>query len=223
MLLQDGKKIIKQVVNIPLKNIFNEKDFNKIVKDKGKTGKLLENAILYINPKSAHLDFTDGELKTNKWVNNHPNQTMSICMLKETFDELITSDDLTTTYPMKKIENWLYVPIDKTKEKHDWFFKYPVHISRDNPKWDSWYKELDSNFKDIIVELRNNCDNGEKVHTITKNYIQIRTKGAGHGKGKMFSNYYNRYVSDVSYAIYLTLDGIKALVKIAGDEINGIE
>lgn len=144
-------------------------------------------------------------------------------MLKEVFDEIITSDDLTTTYPMKKIENWLYVPIDKTKEKYEWYFKFPVHISRTNPKWANWYKELDANFKDLVTELKNSCDNGEKVHTITKNYIQIRTKGEGHGKGRMFSNYYNRYVSDVSYAIYLTLNGIKALLKIAGDEVNGIE
>lgn len=223
MTLEEGIKIIQQVVNVPLKNIFNEKDFDMIVKDKGKAGKLLESAILYINPKSAHLDFTDGELKTNKWLNNHPNQTMSICMLKEVFDELITADDLTITYPMKKIENWIYVPIDKTKEKHDWYFKCPIHISRNDPKWIGWYKELDTNFKDAITELKNSCDNGEKVHTITKNYIQIRTKGEGHGKGKMFSAYYNRYVSDVSYAIYLTLNGIKALVEIAGDEINGIK
>ena len=223
MLLKEGIKIIEQIAHIPLKNIIPEENFSKIVKDKGKTGKLLENTVLCINPKSAHLDFTDGELKTNKWINNHPDQTIAICMLKEAFDEIITSNDLTTTYPMKKIENWLYVPIDKTKEKHEWYFKFPVYISRTNPKWANWYKELDANFKDVVTELKNSCDNGEKVHTITKNYIQIRTKGAGHGKGRMFSNYYNRYVSDVSYAIYLTLDGIKALLKIAGDEVNGIK
>ena len=193
MITQKGLEIIQSVLGIPMKNIFEEKDFGTIVKNKGKTGKLLENVILRLKPNSFVWDFEDGELKSNKWIKNTPTEDVKICMICEQFDDIVTSTNLTETYPMQKISNWLYVGIDKTNEDpHEWFFKNIAHISRDNPKYASWYAELDKGYATLIKKMKYKCDAGEKFSCMTSGPIRVKT--AGSGKYPIFSKYYNKFV-----------------------------
>lgn len=219
MTLQEGYNIINQIPNKPFSEIFEGQDLSDIIKNKGKTGQLIETIVLKLNLSSTHLDFSDGELKTNKVKSDGtPDETMAICMIAEIFDSLMDATNLTQTYPMKKIENWIYLPCDKSSiDPKNWKTLPPIHINRNDSRYKKWYEQLDKDYQFAISQIKINCDNGKNIATTDgrKHYIQFRTKGAGHGTGKIFSKKYNRYVSDQSYAIYLTKYGLKELLKYA--------
>lgn len=65
MKLKEAQAKIKTICNIPFADIFEESDLPMIIKNKGKTGQLLEMA-LGKKLDNANIDFEDGELKSNK-------------------------------------------------------------------------------------------------------------------------------------------------------------
>ena len=223
MTLNEAMKILEKIPNVPIKQLFPEEELLDIKINKGKIGQLVEKITLKLKLSSNHLDFSNGELKTNKCkANGSPAETLAICMASSIIDELndINLNPI-NNYVMEKINNWIYMGINKanTNDPTTWSFFKPIHVSRNNPKFNNWYKKLDEDFYFIRQHLYNCCNSNKMISSTTSvgKYIQIRTKGAGHGKGAIFSKRYNRYVSDKSYGIYLTLDGIKALQKI-GEE-----
>ena len=116
---------------------------------------------------------------------------------------------------------------DDVNYKDEVEFKVNDHNSPIGSTYDI-YKTAIYQYKDFIDELSEEfiktgyynfdiSDNGKNIATTDgrKHYIQFRTKGAGHGAGKIFSKKYNRYISEQSYAIYLTKYGLKELLKYA--------
>ena len=65
MKLKEAQEKILKICNIPFSELFTESDFETIIKNKGKTGQLLELA-LGKKLDSFNIDFEDGELKSNK-------------------------------------------------------------------------------------------------------------------------------------------------------------
>ena len=65
MKLKEAQEKIIKLCNIPFSEIFTDADFETIIKNKGKTGQLLELA-LGKKLDSFNIDFEDGELKSNK-------------------------------------------------------------------------------------------------------------------------------------------------------------
>ena len=104
MTVQEGLKIIKQIPNKPFKVIFQGQDLSDIIKNKGKTGQLMEAIILKLKLSSKHLDFTDGELKTNKSkANGTPDETMAVCQISSLFDNMLDDNfNLDDNYIIEK-------------------------------------------------------------------------------------------------------------------------
>lgn len=220
MTLQEGFNILSQISNKPFGELFVNEDLSDIIDNKGRTGQLVEKAILHLKLSSAHLDFSDGELKSNKSRSNGtPVESLAICMASSIIDELNDPNfDPINNYVMNKINNWIYLGVNKDGDPSTWFCFAPLHISRDNEKYVEWYKRLDNDFQFMRQHIYNCCISNKLLCTspARNRYIQIRTKGAGHDKGAIFSKRYNRYVSDKSYGIYLTKTAIKDLLRLEG-------
>ena len=89
MRLEEANKRLNNLVGIPFEILFSQNDLNMIIKNKGKTGQLLELA-LGMNLSSSNLDFDDGELKTNKCdAAGNPKETIFITQISSIIDELI--------------------------------------------------------------------------------------------------------------------------------------
>jgi DNA mismatch repair protein MutH len=65
MKLNEAKRRLDSIVNVPFVEWMSPKQLEGIIRNKGKTGQLLEIALGLKNTPNK-LDFEDGELKTNK-------------------------------------------------------------------------------------------------------------------------------------------------------------
>ncbi|HCW05528.1 MAG TPA: DNA mismatch repair protein MutH, partial [Clostridium sp.] len=89
MLLTDGLKLIEPLVNKRFGELLSEEQMTDIIKNKGKSGQLLE-ILLGLKNTNSTLDFEDGELKTNKCdKNGKPLETMFITQISGLIDELL--------------------------------------------------------------------------------------------------------------------------------------
>lgn len=220
MTTQEGLEIIKQIPNKPFKVIFHGQDLSDIIKNKGKTGQLMEAVILKLHLSNKHLDFTDGELKTNKSkADGAPAETVAVCQIASLFDNMIDENfDYNNNYIIEKLSNMIYVRADKSsKNPEDWRFFQPQHVTITNSKYTEWYKKIKNDLFEICTTIKQTCDSGKMLHT-TKgpgHYIQIRTKDSS-PYHPIFSKKYNRFVSDKNFAIYITTEGLKELVRLNG-------
>lgn len=115
MKLKEAQAKIKTICNIPFADIFEELDFPMIIKNKGKTGQLLEMA-LGKKLDNANIDFEDGELKSNKCdATGRPLETVFITQIASIIDELIVEKPFEETHLYEKINNMLYVPVCKVE------------------------------------------------------------------------------------------------------------
>lgn len=135
MLLNEAFFAIKDLVGIQFKDIFSESQLEDIIKNKGKSGQILELAIGLKNT-NVTLDFEDGELKTNKCnAKGKPLETMFITQISGIIDELLDEKNFEETKLYKKINNLLYVPISKEGNPKEWFIIDAIHIDL---KWDKY-------------------------------------------------------------------------------------
>lgn len=220
MTLKEGLQIIRGIPNIPFEKIFNEHELLNISLNKGRTGQLLETVILLLNLSNTQLDFSDGELKTNKCKSNGmPSETVAVCQISSLFDNMINTNnyDYTNNYIMNKLANMLYVRVDKSNPNpNKWKFLTPIHVSRNNSKYFEWYNKVEKDLYFICNNMKIACENGLQLTSSrsTGHYIQIRPKDSKPYHG-IYSHIYNRYVSDKNYAIYITTEGLKKLIKIS--------
>jgi len=220
MTVQEGLEIIKQIPNKPFKMIFQKQDLSDIIKNKGKTGQLIEAVILKLHLSNKHLDFTDGELKTNKSkADGTPAETVAVCQIASLFDNMIDENfDYNNNYIIEKLSNMIYVRADKSsKNPEDWKFLPPQHVTITNSKYTEWYKKLKNDLFEICTVIKQICDSGKMLHS-TKgpgHYIQIRTKDSN-PYHPIFSKKYNRFISDKNFAIYITTEGLKELIRLNG-------
>ncbi len=220
MTVQEGLTIIKQIPNQPFKTIFNNQDLSDIIKNKGKTGQLMETIILKLGLSSKHLDFVDGELKTNKSkANGIPDETVAVCQISSLFDNMLDDNfNFDNNYIIDKIKNMIYVRVDKSsKNPEEWKFFPPQHVTITDNKYSNWYKKVKNDLIEICTIMKQTCDSGNMLHS-TKgpgHYIQIRTKDSN-PYHPIFSKKYNRFISDKNFAIYITIEGLKELVSLDG-------
>lgn len=128
MKLKDAQEQIRDICGIPFSELFNEDDFESIIRNKGKTGQLLELA-LGKTLDSANLDFEDGELKSNKCdATGKPLETVFITQISSVIDELVAEKPFEETHLYEKISNMLYVPVCKVGAPHSWMFLDAIHI-----------------------------------------------------------------------------------------------
>ena len=102
MKLKEAQKKIIRLCDIPFCEIFEESDFETIIRNKGKTGQLLELA-LGKKLDSFNIDFEDGELKSNKCdASGKPLETVFITQIASKIDELLQEKPFEETHLFEK-------------------------------------------------------------------------------------------------------------------------
>lgn len=203
MKLKEAQEKIISICNIPFSELFDESDFPMIIKNKGKTGQLLEMA-LGKKLDSANLDFEDGELKSNKCdANGKPLETVFITQIASVIDELIEEKPFEQTHLYEKIHNMLYVPVCKEGDPHNWMFLDAIHIDLTSLAFSSLLKIWEEDYYSICRQLKNHIETSADgfIHTSNGTHIQVRSKDSK-PYHPIYSNVYGREVSNKNHAFY---------------------
>lgn len=215
MLLEDAKSKLDNLVGKDFKEIFTEDELKDIIRNKGKSGQLLEIA-LGLKNTSATLDFEDGELKTNKCnLDSKPLETIFITQITAIIDDLITNKNFYETHLYKKLKNILYVPVAKEGNPEKWQFLQPIHIQLDNPIFESIKKQLEDDYYSICKQLVTHIETSEDgyIHTSNGKLIQIRSKDSK-PYHPIYSKTYDRYISNKNHAFYFKRDFVAAIKEV---------
>lgn len=218
MKLKEAQEKIIQICNLPFGELFDETDFPMIIKNKGKTGQLLEMA-LGKKLDNSNLDFDDGELKSNKCgANGKPQETVFITQIASVIDELIEQKPFEETHLYEKISNILYVPVCKEGDPHNWMFLDAIHIDLTNSAFSSLLKTWEDDYYSICRQLKEHIENSEDgfIHTSNGTHIQLRSKDS-RPYHPIYSKHYNRYVSNKNHAFYFQKQFVYDIRKAYGE------
>ena len=176
MKLRDAQDKILRICNIPFSELFTEADFETIIKNKGKTGQLLELA-LGKKLDSFNIDFEDGELKSNKCDRNgKPLETVFITQIASVIDELLEERPFQETHLYEKISNMLYVPVCKEGNPRDWMFLDAIHIDLSKPEYSEFLDIWEDDYYSICRQLKEHIETSPDgyIHTSNGTHIQVR-------------------------------------------------
>ena len=218
MKLDEAHKKLNKMVGIPFGKLFTPSDLQTIIKNKGKSGQLLEIA-LDKKLDSGNLDFEDGELKTNKCDSSgNPLETIFITQISSVIDELLRKKKFEKTHLYEKISNILYVPVCKIGTPDSWRFLEPIHINLSLPEFshllDIWRDDYYSICEQLVEHIEHSKDGF--IHTSSGKHLQIRSKDSKNARGEynqIYSQIYKRMVSNKNHAFYFKTDMIKELRK----------
>lgn len=203
MRLKEAQKRILELCNIPFGEMFNENDFATIIRNKGKTGQLLELA-LGKKLDSFNIDFEDGELKSNKCdATGKPLETVFITQISSVIDELLQEKPFEQTHLYEKISNMLYVPVCKIGDPHNWMFLDAIHIDLLDKRFSSLLNIWREDYYSICKQLKYHIENSRDgfIHTSNGTHIQVRSKDSKLYH-PIYSSTYGRYISNKNHAFY---------------------
>ena len=203
MKLKEAQEKILTICNIPFSELFEDADFPMIIKNKGKTGQLLEMA-LGKKLDNCNLDFEDGELKSNKCdASGKPLETVFITQIASVIDELLEEKPFEETHLYEKISNILYVPVCKVGNPRDWMFLDAIHIDLSNPRFSSLLKIWENDYYSICRQLKDHIETSRDryIHTSNGSHIQVRSKDSK-PYHPIYSEIYGRNVSNKNHAFY---------------------
>lgn len=215
MKLEEAIKRLEPLINRRLGDLATSEQMEGIIKAKGRMGQLLE-ILLGLKNTNRNLDFIDGELKTNKCDRNgNPLETMYITQISSIIDDLIMKKDFFETHIYEKISNILYVPICKEGNPEDWFILPYTHIELNTPQFKEVREQIENDYYDICGKLVNHINTSDDgfIHTSSGDYIQIRSKDSK-PYNPIFSNIYNRNISNKNHAFYFKRDFMRHISKI---------
>lgn len=218
MKLKEAQEKILQICNIPFSELFDESDFPMIIKNKGKTGQLLEMA-LGKKLDNANLDFDDGELKSNKCdTNGKPLETVFITQIASIIDELIDEKPFEETHLYEKISNILYVPVCKEGDPHEWCFLDAIHIDLTNPAFSPLLKIWNDDYYSICKQLKEHIETSRDgfIHTSNGTHIQVRSKDSK-PYHPIYSKRYGKYISNKNHAFYFQKQFVYDIRKAYGE------
>lgn len=203
MRLQEAKARLCACAGRPFKELLNLDGLEDLKTNKGNVGQILER-LLGLNNSSCHLDFEDGELKTNKCsLNGSPVETMFIMQICRIIDELFDRRPFLQSPLFEKIRNLLYVPVCKQGETLNWMFLPCIHVNLDEPRFYSVRQQLESDYYhicDLLLQHAQGSRDGY-IHTSSGSLIQVRSKDARPYK-PIYSGKLGRYVSNKNHAFY---------------------
>ena len=162
-----------------------------ITKNKGKPGILLE-MITGIPQTSNCLDCSDGELKTVPVVRNKagklvPKETIAVTMLNQ--DDL-RANDFNNSKCFTKLKRVLIVPYLRDGDNIQ--YMTPILIDASQTNYKALYAEIEKDYNSIRTQFL--TDN--TLQSATGNYLQNRTKGAGHGSTSRAFYLRKKFVED---------------------------
>lgn len=220
MKLKEAQVKIKDICGISFSELFTEEDFKTIIKNKGKTGQLLELA-LGKELDSANLDFEDGELKSNKCdATGKPLETVFITQIASVIDELITEKPFEETHLYEKISNMLYVPVCKVGDPRDWMFIDAIHIDLSKPEFSSLLNIWREDYYSICKQLKEHIETSKDgfIHTSNGTHIQVRSKDSK-PYHPIYSKIYGRYISNKNHAFYFQKKFVYDIREAYGTEV----
>lgn len=215
MKLKSAKTKINQLANIPFKNYINPEHYHNIIVNKGKTGQLLELTI-GLQLSNTTLDFEDGDLKTNKCDRTgKPLETMFITQTASFIDELLYHKPFRETKLFTKLQHLLYVPISKDGSPDEWMYLPCIEVDLSLPKYFALSKQLEKDYYSICTQMNEQLSISSKanLHTVSGELIQIRTKDSK-PYTPVYSQKYNRYISDKNRAFYFKKEFMKYIVSL---------
>ena len=214
MKLSDAYPICKNSINIPFKKLFSNFSTDDIIRNKGKSGQLMEK-LCGLQLSNTTTDFEDGELKTSELK-----ESTAITMITDWVDDIIHEEPISfdNSRLSRKIQHIIFMPLVKpSNDPLNWFFKdcFYIPIIKETSLYNDIKKDFENiclNSHELIYEKKitqlPNCkitknkslyvkEYGDKfLHTISGKYIQIRTKDAGKEKSKpIYSNKLRRNVT----------------------------
>lgn len=211
MKIRDALNKIKPLVGKKFSEIFTDDDLKAIIKNKGKTGQILELAI-GLKLSSTNIDFEDGELKSNKCNSNgKPIETMFITQISGIIDDLLSSKEYKKTKLFEKIAHILYVPICKEGEPKNWFI-LDAFIVEDNELYKDVYVQLEKDYYIICDTLKQHIENTGKIHTSNGELMQVRSKDS-----KPYTPIHSKLlgidVSNKNHAFYFKREFMQTIIK----------
>lgn len=216
MKLSEAKNKIDRLANIPFKEYLSEADYNDIVKNKGKTGQILELTI-GLELSNTNLDFEDGELKTNKCDKyGNPKETMFITQTTSMIDEILESKQFETTKLYKKIQNILYVPISKDGEPSQWMYLPCIQVDLSKSEYKDLGKQLEEDYYTICDTMNKqlSVSTSAMLHTANGKFMQVRTKDSI-PYHPIYSGKYKRVISDKNRAFYFKKEFMKYIISMS--------
>lgn len=207
MRLDDARKLIEPLAGRPFGELLDATLLRDLHTNKGNVGQVLEQ-LLGLRLSSRHLDFDDGELKTNKvHLSGKPIETVFIMQLSSQVDDVLSRVPFRDLDLSRKVENLLYVPVYREGPEREWMFLPPIHIDMRTPKYAFMLDLLEQDYLVISRTLRAQVEAGptSTIHTASGRYMQVRTKDS-RPYHPIFSSKYGRYISDKNYAFYFKWD-----------------
>lgn len=178
--------------------------------DKGNVGKILE-VLLGLYNTSAALDFSDGELKTNKCGRDGtPMETIFIKQISSLIDNLLNMEKFEESPLFSKIQNLLLVPVNKDGIQAEWMFLPPLHFSINDPSNSVIKDQLKADYYSICGQLVAHIERSGGIHTSNGALIQIRSKDAM-PYNPIYSQLRGRYVSNKNHAFYFKKEFMQLL------------
>lgn len=203
MKLAEAYEHFQHLAGIKFERLFSEDDLSKIIKNKGKTGQLLELA-LGLRNTNTNLDFEDGELKSNKCdMIGRPQETIFITQISSHIDELIAGKPFIETHLYEKISNILYVPVCKAGDPRNWRFLPCIHIDLKDRKYKELFDIWNNDYQRICEQLKLHIETSKDgfIHTSNGRFIQVRSKDSK-PYHPIYSVIYGRNVSNKNHAFY---------------------
>lgn len=219
MKLSHAKVKINQLAYLPFKNYLNPEHYHNIVKNKGKTGQILELTI-GLPLSNSTLDFEDGELKTNKCDRTgKPLETMFITQTASIIDELLYHKPFYETKLFTKLQHLLYVPISKDGSPNEWMYLPCIEVDLSLPKYFELKKQLEADYYSICEQMNHqlSLSNKANLHTVNGEFIQIRTKDSK-PYTPIYSQKYDRYISDKNRAFYFKKEFMNYIVSLKNNQ-----
>lgn len=172
--------------------------------NKGIAGQIVEKQI-GLNLSSDLLDFEDGELKSNKFVNGKPKETLAVTQVGHILAEIESGTTWENSKVLKKITSFIFLPIHKDdSDPRNWIIGRATHFSR--TQYPESYKKLEIDYIEVSRQISAVLKSSGQLHTFNgpNAYLQIRTKDAKDKYGKYHPVVYkNRALSNKNYAFYL--------------------
>ncbi len=217
MKLLEAKKAIDKLAYIPFKDYLQPAVFEDTMLklNKGRTGQLLELTI-GLQLSNTTLDFEDGELKTNKCDSTgKPLETMFITQISSIIDEILAGKDFYQSKLYKKLKHLLYVPISKDGPQSEWMYLSPIEVDLSVPKYETLAKQLELDYYSISEQFNQmlQVSPSSTLHTANGSFIQVRTKDSKPYR-PIYSDIYNRNISDKNRAFYLKKEFMKYIVDL---------
>ena len=184
--------------------------------NKGIVGQIIEKEI-GLDLSSDLLDFEDGELKSNKFLNGKPSETLAVTQVGHILPEIQAEISWQNSKVLKKISSFIFLPIHKDNPRPSgWIIGRATHFSKDIfPKQ---YLKLAEDYVEISRQIRNVIIHSGQLHTFNgpNEFLQIRTKDSRDSAGNYHPiKFQGKELSEKNYAFYLRPNFLNTILNSA--------